>query len=464
FSTMMQRQEEVTEAYRKTFEWIFQDLSRTFRPWSSFINWLEYEDGIYWISGKAGSGKSTLMRYICDQRRTETLLKAWAGPIPLTIASFFFWNSGTRDQRSQSGFLRAILFKVLHQHPELMPIVLPWQWAKRYSRLASDKSILADQIRDDWSISKLKEAFAKLYEQRIVKMKVCIFLDGLDEYEGDHELMAEFFHEITLSSPNIKICVSSRPLLVFGDIFSGLPSLRLQDLTFQDIKFYVNDNLSKHRRFRQLLEKEPIKAPLLVKDIVDRADGVFLWVRLVVESLREGLGNHDEISDLRERLDELPRDLEQLYDHMWGRIRGVYRPRASQIFQIVRAARNQGEIIRRKEDEYDPLTAIALSFAEEISTSINGNTSIRILDPAYLKERCEKMEAVLKTRCAGLLEIQASESTLYESWGGTIQYLHRTAREYLERPEVWSSITFHTSGTGFNPHLCLLRSCVLQLK
>lgn len=136
-----------------------------------------------------------------------------------------------------------------------MPIVLPWQWAKRYSRLASDKPILADQIRDDWSISRLKEAFAKLCEQRIVKMKVCIFLDGLDEYEGDYELIAEFFHEITTSSPNIKICVSSRPLLVFEDIFSGLPSLRLQDLTFQDIKFYVSDNLSKHRRIRQLLER-----------------------------------------------------------------------------------------------------------------------------------------------------------------------------------------------------------------
>lgn len=464
FTAMMQRQNEVTEAYRKTFEWIYQDPVRNSRPWSSFINWLQYENGIYWINGKAGSGKSTLMRYICDQRLTMTLLKAWSGATPLTIASFFFWNSGTREQRSQSGFLRAILYEVLSQHPELLPNVLPWQWAKRYSRLASEKPILSDQTRDDWPMSRLKEAFAKLCEQKTFEMKICIFLDGLDEYEGDHESIAELFGEITTTSPDIKICVSSRPLLVFGEIFSSRPSLRLQDLSLQDIKFYVNENLRKHRRFRQLLEKEPIKAPQLVKDIVGRADGVFLWVRLVVDSLREGLGNHDEIEDLQERLDELPGDLEQLYSHMWGRTHKMYRTRASRIFQIVRAATNQGAVIRHRDDEYGPLTTIALSFAEEESTSINGDPSIRDLDPAYIKERCDKMEAVLKTRCAGLLEVQAPESRLYESWEGRVQYLHRTARDYLESPGVWSSLTASTSGTGFNPHLCLLRSCVLQLK
>ena len=134
--------------------------------------------------------------------------------------------------------------------------------------------------------------------------------------------------------------MSSRPLLVFGDVFNCLPILRLQDLSFRDIELYANDNLSKHRRFRQLLEEEPIKAPQLVKDIFDRADGVFLWVRLVVDSLREGLGSHDEIADLQERLDEPPRDLELLYNHMWCRVHNVYKPRASRIFQIVRAARN----------------------------------------------------------------------------------------------------------------------------
>jgi hypothetical protein len=86
------------------------------------------------VSGKAGSGKSTLMRYIYDQKQTKEFLKMWASPRKPTIASFFFWNSGTLEQRSQSGLLRALLYETLNAHRELVPIVLPWQWATEYSR------------------------------------------------------------------------------------------------------------------------------------------------------------------------------------------------------------------------------------------------------------------------------------------------------------------------------------------
>ncbi|RDW92277.1 hypothetical protein BP5796_01671 [Coleophoma crateriformis] len=267
-------------------------------------------------------------------------------------------------------------------------------------------------------------------------MKVCIFLDGLDEYKGDHELIANFFHETTKSAPNIKICVLSWPLLGFGGIVAGLPCLRFQDLSFQDIKFYVNENLSKHREFRQLLENEPIQATLLVKDIVNRANGVFLWVRLVVKSLREGLGNYDHLADLQDRLDELPRYLEQLYEHTLGLAHKIYKPHAYRIFQIVRAAKKQGTIIRHKEGEYGPLTTIALSFAAEETTSIYGNPLIRNLDPAYIKERCERIEGVLKTWCAGLLKVQTPYNTMHKHWKRRVQCLHRTARDYLESPQV----------------------------
>lgn len=46
FSTMTQRQEEVVEAYRKTFEWIFRDPVKESRPWASFVEWLRHGKGI----------------------------------------------------------------------------------------------------------------------------------------------------------------------------------------------------------------------------------------------------------------------------------------------------------------------------------------------------------------------------------------------------------------------------------
>jgi hypothetical protein len=42
---------------------------------------------------------------------------------------------------------------------------------------------------------------------------------------------------------NVKTCLSSRPLYDFSRAFSSLPGVRLQDLTFNDIKQFVNDEL-----------------------------------------------------------------------------------------------------------------------------------------------------------------------------------------------------------------------------
>jgi hypothetical protein len=134
FSTMNDRQDEVSEAHQKTFSWLFDHSLDTAAPWNSFTEWLKSGNGIYWVSGKAGSGKSTLMRYIFDHKQTKDLLKIWASPRKPAIASFFFWNSGTLLQRSQSGLLRALLYETLNSHRELVPIVLPWQWATEYSR------------------------------------------------------------------------------------------------------------------------------------------------------------------------------------------------------------------------------------------------------------------------------------------------------------------------------------------
>ena len=56
FSTMTSRYENIFEAYPKTFEWAFAESTKEQLPWSNLSKWLREGDGIYWISGKAGSG------------------------------------------------------------------------------------------------------------------------------------------------------------------------------------------------------------------------------------------------------------------------------------------------------------------------------------------------------------------------------------------------------------------------
>lgn len=145
FSNMTDRLEAIPEAHKKTFQWIFKSPEDTKqfasgRTWSDFKDWLQHGSDLYWVSGKAGSGKSTLMKYIFSEPYTRRYLADWAGDIKLYVAGFFFWNSGTTKQKSQYGLFRSLLYNVLHETPELIPTAFPKLWALSYSAICQGLS------------------------------------------------------------------------------------------------------------------------------------------------------------------------------------------------------------------------------------------------------------------------------------------------------------------------------------
>jgi hypothetical protein len=144
FSTIEERFDEVAEAHRKTLEWIFRGArdDQEEKHWTNFVDWLRRGDGLYWINGKAAAGKSTLMKYIYLHPDTQKHLSFWAGSSPYHIAGFFFWNSGTKLQRSQAGLFRSLLYEVLRKIPDLIPIVFPDQWAGRYAMKTQPATIV----------------------------------------------------------------------------------------------------------------------------------------------------------------------------------------------------------------------------------------------------------------------------------------------------------------------------------
>lgn len=106
----------IPEAHEETFKWVFNDSEDESADWSNLREWLESDEQIYWLSGKAGSGKSTLMRFLSQPTQAATAsersrnrcwqyLQKWTGgETPLIMASFYFWAAGASDiQTSQSG-------------------------------------------------------------------------------------------------------------------------------------------------------------------------------------------------------------------------------------------------------------------------------------------------------------------------------------------------------------------------
>jgi hypothetical protein len=456
YADLWDRRQAIHKAHESTFRWILlKQPPMEKASWNSLVDWLQHGTGVYWINGKAGSGKSTLMRYIVDNPRTIKYLKEWSKRIPVSKESFFFWNGGSSEQRSYTGLLRSLLFETLQNHQEFIPLVFPEECAQ----CTTQKGRL--KLRNQkWTLEVLKRAFSRLTSLPSNQLRFSFFIDGLDEYEGDHEDMAEFLKALALS-PNIKICVSSRPWLVFEDAFRSLPGLRLQDLTFDDIKNYVANELEAHHRMRKLSLREPTHARELVHEIVTKADGVFLWVRLVVRGLLNGLMNRDGISDLRMRLHALPSELSALYKHMLNFVEPLYQEQASRTFRIYQA------MIERKQH----VSALELEAAITATRDLAIATKIGPVSDEDIKDRCEQVDAHLKSRCAGLLEVQGHRSLTLDGVEGRVRYalkvayLHRTVKEFLESEDVQAEMLRHTTAQeDFEPNIAILMSYIIRLK
>lgn len=118
--------------------------------------------------------------------------------------------------------LRTFLLQIFGTYPQLIPIVLPITWAKVYARILDKISTLSEP----WSVRELLSGFKMLLKQQDIATNLCILIDELDEFDGDHEELAELFAEIANNGPpNIKVCLSSRALVVFKDTFCDCPCI-----------------------------------------------------------------------------------------------------------------------------------------------------------------------------------------------------------------------------------------------
>ncbi|KAK0613922.1 hypothetical protein B0T14DRAFT_290455 [Immersiella caudata] len=447
FESITIREENVAKAHASTFSWLFQEPS----PDIHLSDWLQNQHGTFWIQGKAGSGKSTLMKFICTQPQTYELLKTWAGRCPLITARFFFWSSGTALQKSQEGLLRSLLFEILRQCHELVPYVRDAR--ARYHNRGAGPLVLED-LQDQatfldaelekqlpWSREELLWTY-RCIVRKMSSAKFCFFIDGLDEYktEGnqDHLGLIETIHQLA-DAPHIKFCLSSRPWVVFSDAFGTEPRrlLRLEDLTRADIRQYVSDKLGEHSQYHHMVQMNS-KFTELAEEVVEKAQGVFLWVYLVVRELLEGLTYNDTIKTMRLRLEQFPPDLDAFFQHMIESIPTFYRKETAQTFRL---ALSRGE----------PLPLLTYAFFDDVADEPRlglGKPSPTLFGEQTQAIR-ETMRRRLDGRCKGLVEIVRNMNASNDVERDKVDFLHRTVRDYLVRsPQVAGSILQESEAAG----------------
>ena len=179
--------------------------------------------------------------------------------------------------------------------------------------------------------------------------------------------------------------------------------------------------------------------------IVEKADGVFLWVELAVKSQISGIRNDDDLETLRKRLESLSPEVEGLYTNMIHRIDKTYQEEAAHYLSI---AQNLGTWGRSSIFDF----ALALFGLDE-----NMHLKHVALDFETIVSKCPRIEERVTLTCGGFLEIYQKDeqtksdelrphrpwltwlpSSSHSKWADrnwrlvAVKFCHRTAREFFE--------------------------------
>ncbi|KAH7019739.1 prion-inhibition and propagation-domain-containing protein [Ilyonectria destructans] len=452
FRTMDDRLEAVAPAHRGTFSWALH-------PPSDLSPWLTSGSGIFWLSGKAGSGKSTLMKYLYGYKDTRSQLSNWAGASLLILGSFFSWNIGASEQKSHTGLSRAILYQVLAHNLPLISTLLPrmWQEARSYEAHLDDLSGL-----DPPSPGELATAFQRLLNAE-VRQRFCFFIDGLDEYEGNPLDGIAFVQNLCLN-PNIKMLLSSRPIPLCVDAFSSLPTLRLQDLTRTDIENYVHDTLGSHKYLATLKASNPASAEMVLQQLIDKSAGVFLWVLLACRSVISGFAAYDTIAELIRRVDELPPELEGMFRHMLRMVESRYFKHTAKMLRICYQRQVTNRALKGHWNGTPDIRALPWHILDGVAMDFENAPPF---DPSPLDQECaiwERVEGRLRSRCGGLLEVRRVSKPIEDrasikdlTMDSTVEFMHRTVFEFLDNPEIWNLDYLRIHDERFNANAALLK-------
>jgi hypothetical protein len=451
FSETRSRLAEVQKAFGSTYEWIFQSEV-------SFKEWLSSRamSSMFWIKGKPGSGKSTLMKFVLQHPLTIDYLPnfdldRWV------IAGFFFHDRGSGVQKSILGLLCAVLYKILLQETDMMQFVLPIFLQSEASSIVSS----GESSQTGWTAEELASAFLAILQQKEVKLNLCLFINALDEHEGDHLALLQLLKSISSqnreSAVRLKLCLASREENVFQNGLGDLPGLIIHEHTFNDIQVYVSGRLATEPP-SSVARDDFHSLQTLSVNITKKSRGVFIWVKLVVDEMIIDLneeGSSVQVSDLHEILLAIPEELKGLYERALSRL--------TKRLDRLTATKTRRESFIMFQIALCTRSPIPLAyFINAASLLAAGKPICFELSPNRQPNATPEMVLRLNSRCGGLLEPVTGQQYDSSNNRETVQFIHQTAKEFMIEKMAESRLVENMFQTKYeNGHLLLMRYCIM---
>ncbi|KAL9613168.1 MAG: hypothetical protein Q9167_002288 [Letrouitia subvulpina] len=258
----------------------------------SFGNWIkgsETDPHIFWLMGPPATGKSTLTSFIIDWLQNIAI----DGGCP-----YYFFYSDHQTKRKISFFLRMMAFQLAQSHQPIQEALF---------KLNDETNITFDQQN---AVTVWEKVFEGIIFRTHLANEMFWVIDALDEADTAVAL-AKMLCTIR-SSTTIKLFITSRETKEFSNFVKARSEQIIQEKlsmadTLPDIEAYITRTIKTNLPSKEESQRE------LIREILAKASGSFLWVKLTLDTVRDNW--HIE-KDLRRAMMEVPEGMEPLYRRM----------------------------------------------------------------------------------------------------------------------------------------------------
>ncbi|KAF1995373.1 hypothetical protein P154DRAFT_526419 [Amniculicola lignicola CBS 123094] len=279
------REQDISDAVQHTCDWLFDTLE--FQKWRNRTD-LGTNNGVLCIKGKPGAGKSTLMKHALEHCKNVF-------PNDLIIA-YFFNARGSALEKSPLGMLRSIAYQLIQKD-----VMLFDQFLIKFR----NKQTTSQRHEWQWHQRDLK-AFITEVIKRWISKPLLLLVDALDECNGaDMQDVVDFLESLSVhankSGTTLRICLSRRhhpPLIIAKSL----------ELIVENNKDHRED-IATYIRAKLAIRDAKIEA-----EIKKKANGIFMWVVLVVRLLNKASRKiSGKKKAMKDALEKIPSELEEVF-------------------------------------------------------------------------------------------------------------------------------------------------------
>ncbi|KAH6853275.1 WD40-repeat-containing domain protein [Chaetomium sp. MPI-CAGE-AT-0009] len=248
---------------------LLQDIAQ----WSDGLD----DKCIYWLSGIAGTGKSTVARTVarsCHERGK--------------LGASFFFSKGGGDVSNANKLVTTIARQLASTIPA----------TKRHicEAIMRQKHIAEHSFRDQWD-QLIMGPLCQLHGHSSPPTIVLV-VDALDECESERDIRAllrVFATSRSLAKVRLRILLTSRPEIAIRHSLGAIPDAEREifalheispEIVNRDISLFFETNFSAIREERGLDQDWPGKR--IIERLVEISCGLFIWASTACRFIREG--------------------------------------------------------------------------------------------------------------------------------------------------------------------------------